>query len=78
MGCSGTTAAGYNVSNTIYYNDEEYGQVRIVAMSSNYPLYSIIRINNYPSGPIIAIVLDRGGAIQGTKIDLLCVSEADT
>lgn len=76
-GCGGTTAAGYNVKNTIYYNDKTYGTVRIVAMSKNYPLYSIIRISNYKQGSIIAIVLDRGGAIKGNKIDLLVNSEAE-
>ena len=76
-GCGGTTAAGYNVKNTIYYNDKTYGTVRIVAMSKSYPLYSIIRISNYKQGSIIAIVLDRGGAIKGNKIDLLVNSEAE-
>ena len=60
-GCSGKTATGYDVSNTIYYNDTQYGQVRIVAMSKKIPLYSIIKIENYKyGGDIIAIVLDRG------------------
>ena len=76
-GCGGTTASGYNVRNTIYYNDSTYGQVRIVAMSKNYPLYSIIRLNNYKKGTITAIVLDRGGAITGNKIDLLVSSESE-
>ena len=76
-GCGGTTASGYNVRNTIYYNDSTYGQVRIVAMSKNYPLYSIIRLDNYKKGTITAIVLDRGGAITGNKIDLLVSSESE-
>ena len=76
-GCGGTTAAGYNVKNTIYYNDSQYGQVRIVAMDRAYPLYSIIQISNYKQGAITAIVLDRGGAIKGNKIDLLVSSESE-
>lgn len=77
-GCGGTTAAGYNVKNTIYYNDKTYGIVRIVAMDRSYPLYSIIRISNYKQGAITAIVLDRGGAIKGNKIDLLVSSEKES
>lgn len=72
-GCSGITASGYNVRNTIYYNDKEYGQVRIVATSRKLPLYSIIRINDYKDGNFVAIVLDRG--VSGNTIDILVESE---
>ena len=55
----------------------------IVAASSNLPLYSIIEISNHtvsgmgitPGVPFQAIILDRGGAIQGTKIDLFVGTE---
>lgn len=58
---TGKTATGYDISKTIYYNDATYGNVRIVAMCSKYPFYSIIKIKNYKSsGDILAIVLDRG------------------
>jgi 3D (Asp-Asp-Asp) domain-containing protein len=77
VGCSGITASGYNVSNTIYYNDSEFGQVRIISLSKKYPLYTIVRLNNYKGGSITAIVLDRGGAIKGNKIDLLVSSESE-
>lgn len=70
-GCSGTTASGYNVKHTIYYNDTEYGFVRIVAMK-NIPLYSIIKIN-YKGSELIAIVLDRG--VGTGVIDLLVENE---
>lgn len=74
-GCSGTTASGYNVSNTIYYNDATYGQVRVVATSREIPLYSIIKLYNYKlGGDITAIVLDRG--VGSGIIDLLVESEA--
>lgn len=57
-GCSGITSSGYDVRNTIYYNDKVYGKLRIVAMK-NLPLYSVIKIKNYKqSGDTIAIVLD--------------------
>lgn len=75
-GCSGVTAAGYDVRNTTYYDDPEYGTVRVVALDKTYPLYTIIRVNDYKNGPITAIVLDRGGAIKGNKLDLLVESEA--
>ena len=72
--CSGTTASGYNVKNTMYYTDKTYGNVRIVAMSSQMPLYSIIKIKNYKlGGDIYAIVLDRG--VGSGVIDLLVESE---
>ena len=58
---TGRTATGYDISKTIYYNDATYGKVRIVAMCSKYPLYSIIKIKNYKlGGDTLAIVLDRG------------------
>ena len=58
---TGRTATGYDISKTIYYNDATYGKVRIVAMCSKYPLYSIIKIKNYKlGGDTLAIILDRG------------------
>ena len=58
---TGRTATGYDISKTQYYNDSTYGKVRIVAMCSKYPLYSIIKIKDYKlGGDTLAIVLDRG------------------
>ena len=58
---TGRTATGYDISKTQYYNDSTYGRVRIVAMCSKYPLYSIIKIKNYKlGGDTLAIILDRG------------------
>ena len=72
-GCSGNTASGYKVSNTIYYNDNVYGKLRIVAIK-DLPLYSVIKIKNYKlGGDIYAIVLDRG--VGSGVIDLLVESE---
>lgn len=73
-GCSGITASGYNVKHTIWYNDPQYGKIRVVATSKKFPLYSVIRLNNY-SGDFIAIVLDRG--VSGNVIDVLVSSEKD-
>ena len=76
-GCSGTTSSGYNVNNTIYYNDKTYGNIRIVAAPKQVPLYSVLKLHNYKGGTITAIVLDRGGAITGTKFDILVSSEKE-
>lgn len=80
-GCSGYTASGYNVNNTVTYTDSTFGEVRIVAADPSIPLYSIVRINNIPSlGTVTAIVLDRGGNVgfgRGTLFDLLFASESE-
>ena len=83
IGCSGITASGYNVLNNIYYDDTEYGKVRIVAADKSLPFGTIIRIKNLNiyKDDIIAIVLDRGSAIGFNKnsyFDLLYKSENDT
>lgn len=86
-GCGSYTAADYDISNTIYYNDPQFGRVRIVAAgtvkeddSTKLPFYSIVRISNVPNmDPVIAIVLDRGGSVGYGKVtlfDLLFESEA--
>lgn len=69
-GCTGKTATGYNVSNTIYYNG-----YRIVATDPKIiPLYSIIEIDGFNER---FISLDTGGAIKGNKIDILMKSESE-
>ena len=94
-----STASGYHVSNivdgaiepafTITYDDEEYGEVRIVAADANIPFYSIIRITvPHWDSPVIAIVLDRGSTVgfencrseRGclTQFDLLYPTEAES
>ena len=80
-GCtSGRTASGYDISNgNIYYTDPTFGSVRIVAAGYEYPMGTILRLTNVESTPIIAIVLDRGGAIGNGKsftLDLLTESNA--
>lgn len=64
----------------IYFTDNEYGTIRIVATDKGIPCGSIVRISNFKfsSEPIIAIALDRGGAIVGNTMDLLYESEVDT
>lgn len=80
-GCtSGYTAGGYYVGDgRIYYNDETFGNVRVVAADKKYPIGTIIRLE-YHDTSIIAIVLDRGGGIGDGKrfqIDLLEPSEKE-
>lgn len=76
-GCSGYLASGVYVGDgNVYYNDSEYGQVRIVAGDKKFKFGTIVRIND----SILAIVLDRGGSIGiGKKFlfDLLYVTEAE-
>ncbi|HPE15310.1 MAG TPA: 3D domain-containing protein [Bacilli bacterium] len=78
-GCGGRTACkGIDVRNgNIYYEDPEYGKIRIVAADRSLPCGSIIKINinKYDEDGMYAIVLDRGGIIKGARIDLLKVSE---
>lgn len=68
-----STSSGYHIANivegviepafTITYNDNEYGEVRIVAADSSIPYYSIVRITISGQDPILAIVLDRGSTV---------------
>lgn len=71
LGCNGQDARNGN----IYYNDKEYGTVRIVATSKAIPCGSIIRINVdvYDKNGMYAIVLDRG--VGASHVDLLKTSE---
>lgn len=63
-GCGGKTSTGYDLTENIYYEDSEFGTIRIVAADKYFPFYSIIRISNVPNmDPFIAIVLDRGGDV---------------
>lgn len=65
-GCSGQTASGKWVTNTIYHNG-----LRIVAADTSIlPMYSLIQIET-KNETFKAIVMDRGGAIKGYKLDLL-------
>jgi 3D (Asp-Asp-Asp) domain-containing protein/uncharacterized protein YraI len=62
------TASGYDLTNTITYNG-----MRIVAASSQYPIGTRMHIEGIGEG----IVLDRGGAIQGNRLDLLVGSQQE-
>lgn len=73
-GCSGILACKPRTNvleSGVYFNDSEYGTVRIVATSRDYPCGSIIRFYSSRIGidPIIAVVMDRG--VSGNNVDLL-------
>lgn len=73
-GCTGKTATGLDVSNTIYTPDG----YRVVAVDPRYiPLGTIIRITYSDGTTIVAKAADTGGAIKGMKLDVLVASEAE-
>lgn len=81
VGCvSGETSTGHNAYE-LYYNDETYGQVRVIAADPSFPDYSVFKISNVPNmDSFLAIVLDRGSNVgfnRGTLFDLLYPSEAE-
>ena len=81
-GCSGNSACPprQNFKNgNIYFEDQVYGKVRVVAADRSIPCGSIVRISgiNIYSEPILAIVMDRGGAVNGNHMDLLFTSQSN-
>lgn len=71
-GCSGITASGYDVRNTIWYEG-----MRVIAVDTAViPLYSIVRVT-VGGASFTAIALDTGGAIVGNRIDILVASEGE-
>lgn len=65
-GCTGKTATGIDVRNTVYYQG-----MRIVATDPNViPTWSIIQFD-MNGQKVKAIALDTGGYIKGRKIDML-------
>ena len=80
IGCSGVTAFGYDIrNNNIYYEDKTFGNIRIVAADKKLPFGTVVRISGLKiyDEPILAVVLDRGGAIRGNIMDLAFGSEDD-
>ena len=65
-GCSGITAAGYDVRGTIYANG-----YRVVAVDPwLIPLGTLVYVET-PYESFYAIAGDTGGAIQGNRLDIL-------
>lgn len=72
-GCSGVTATGLDVSNTIYY-----GGMRIIAVDPRYvPLGSTGTLTLSTGQTYRVTAQDTGGAIKGARIDLLVASESE-
>ena len=70
-GCSGITATGIDVKDTIYANG-----LRIIAVDPRLiPLGSIVRVEYADGTAFKAISGDVGGAIKNNRIDVLVVSE---
>lgn len=71
-GCSGITASGYNVKNTIWYEGYRVLSVdpRIIDEGS------IVEIDD-GNEKFKAIAIDTGGAIKGRKLDLLVKGKAE-
>ena len=69
LGCNGQNAKNGN----IYYNDKEFGKIRIVAASTLLPCGSILKINLDAYNNMYVIVLDRG--VDSSMIDLLKESQ---
>jgi 3D (Asp-Asp-Asp) domain-containing protein len=65
-GCTGRTATGVNVADSIYYKGH-----RVIAVDTDViPLNSLVRVET--DGKVFtAMAIDTGGAIDGHKIDLL-------
>lgn len=63
------------LNGNVNYNDTSYGNVRIVASSSNLSCGTVIKFkaSNISNDDIVAIVLDRG--VGGNAIDLLSLNE---
>lgn len=83
VGCSGIVACAPNPdvrNDNIYYEDKEYGKIRILAADRSIPCGSIIKISNFKfiGDDFYGIVLDRGSSIVGLTMDLLYPSESDT
>ena len=80
-GCSGKLGCYpyQNVlNNNIYYEDNTYGKIRILASDDIIPCGSIIKVFNYFDTEFFGIVLDRGSLVKGLTMDLLENSEKDT
>lgn len=79
-GCSGKTSTGHNLYESIYYDDLEYGTLRILAADYSFPDYSVFRVTIPGRESFLAIVLDRGGNVgygKGTLFDLAFETESD-
>ena len=92
IGCTGTLVCktkngSYHnlIKDGTTYNDEEYGNVKIIAAAlEKFPCGTIIKVENPNLGTFNAIVLDTGGAMKSAWVngivhmDLAYVTESDS
>lgn len=72
-GCSGITASGHDLrNNNIYFEDEKFGTLRVLAADRIIPFGTIVRVTGVKiyEEPFLGIVLDRGYLIKGNLMDL--------
>lgn len=73
-GCTGITAVGYDVRNTIH-SPEGY---RIIAVDPNViPLGTVVQVDLEDGDSFVAIAGDTGGGIDGYEIDVLVGSTSE-
>lgn len=91
VGCSGNLSCKTKEGNTFnlnangnYYNDSQYGSVRILAAAlDKFPCGTIIEVHTDNLGTFKAIVLDTGGSMRNAwsngkvHMDLAYISESD-
>ena len=85
LACKTKDGSYYSLTrNGMTYNDDEYGEVRIIAAAlDKFPCGTIIKVENPNLGTFNAIVLDTGGAMKTAwengivHIDLAYVTESD-
>ena len=71
-GCSGVTAVGLDVRKSIYYNN-----YRIIATDPKViPMWSLVEVVT-PYETFKAVAADTGGAIKGSKIDILVATKEE-
>lgn len=71
-GCTGRTATGINVSNSIYYNG-----YRVIAVDTSViPLNSLVKVETATQS-FTAMAIDTGGGIHGNRIDVLVGSTSE-
>lgn len=80
VGCGGRTGCSPYQDvrgGNIYFDDNNYGKIRIIATDKAIPCGSIFKISGltFTNEEITAIALDRGGAIKNTLVDLLFADE---
>ena len=73
VGCNGLTSTGTDISDgRLYYYDDTYGNLRIIAAETEIKKWSVVRLKNTSLGTeVLAIVLDRGGSIGEGKTYLI-------